>query len=367
MIGRQAAALWVSLGITLAEALRRRTLARLPELEPVPADEPAALTIDVVVPARDEAATIGRCAAALRRSTGVGRVLVVDDGSADATAALAAAAGAEVTRLSGPPPGWMGKPNACAAGAALSSATWLAFVDADVDLHPAALSALVEHCRRSGAVAASPLLRQRCTLLGDGLLVPLAWWQYLVGLPGAGRLLNGQCIVISAAAYRSCGGHGHPRVRGSVVEDAALGALLADRGGRPVLLRAGWAGEVRMYRGLREARAGFAKNLAGFLAGSPGRGALVAGAGVAVSAPLSLVLSGVRQRSPRAVAAALLPWALAAVLLRPRYAEASVPPALAWAAPPTAALLQLIALESLLRRILGRPPAWRGRPARAAR
>ncbi|GAC1339441.1 MAG: glycosyltransferase family 2 protein [Candidatus Dormibacteria bacterium] len=357
----------VSLALLAAEVLRRRNLAGLVQLDRPAADAAGpAGAVDVVVPARDEAARIGRCVAALRSSRAVGRVIVVDDGSTDGTAELAEAAGAVVVGVEAPPPGWMGKAHACAAGARAASAPWLAFVDADVALHPEALAALVGHCRGSGSAAASPLLRQRCTRPGDRLLVPLAWWQYLVGLPGAGSLLNGQCIVIAAEAYAAMQGHAHPEVRGSLVEDAALGRVVAARGGRPARGRAAGAGEVQMYRGLLEVRSGFGKNMAGFLAMGPWRGALVAAAGITLGAPLLLLVRGLRS-SPAASARALLPWLVAGVLLAPRYAEVGAPQTLAAAAPVGAGILQLIAIESLLRQALRRPHSWRGRPARAAR
>jgi glycosyltransferase involved in cell wall biosynthesis len=52
----------------------------------------------VVVPAKDEADRIGETVAAVRAIPGVDVVLVVDDGSTDATAEQAAAAGADVVR-----------------------------------------------------------------------------------------------------------------------------------------------------------------------------------------------------------------------------------------------------------------------------
>jgi len=52
----------------------------------------------VLIPARDEAATIRSVVAAARKVLPEAAVLVVDDGSSDATAAEAEAAGAEVVR-----------------------------------------------------------------------------------------------------------------------------------------------------------------------------------------------------------------------------------------------------------------------------
>jgi glucosyl-3-phosphoglycerate synthase len=67
----------------------------------VAAKADAGLTVSVCIPARDEAATVGPLVAAIRdrlvdRAGLVDEVVVVDDHSTDATAALAAAAGATV-------------------------------------------------------------------------------------------------------------------------------------------------------------------------------------------------------------------------------------------------------------------------------
>ncbi len=78
--------------------------------------------VTVLVPAHDEAARIGATVTAALGIPGVTRVLVIDDASTDATADLAAAAGAEVMRL----PDNLGK------GAALDAG--LARVRADADV-----------------------------------------------------------------------------------------------------------------------------------------------------------------------------------------------------------------------------------------
>ena len=59
------------------------------------------LEISVIIRARDEAASIGRCLELVARQHGVGTVepIVVDSGSRDATVAIAEAAGARVLRI----------------------------------------------------------------------------------------------------------------------------------------------------------------------------------------------------------------------------------------------------------------------------
>lgn len=86
------------------------------------------MVIDVVIPARNEAATVAANVAAARSCRFARDVVVVDDGSSDDTAALAAAAGARVLGRPGPSGS---KALAMAAGVAATDAPAILFVDAD--------------------------------------------------------------------------------------------------------------------------------------------------------------------------------------------------------------------------------------------
>lgn len=87
------------------------------------------MTVIAIVPSKDRADSVAATVAALRGAAGVDDVLVVDDGSVDATAAAAVAAGARVLRL----PANVGKGGAVAAGvAAVPDADVYLLVDADV-------------------------------------------------------------------------------------------------------------------------------------------------------------------------------------------------------------------------------------------
>jgi glucosyl-3-phosphoglycerate synthase len=98
-------------------------------------------TVSVVIPARNEEATVGMIVTAIRNAfTGsvplVDEVIVVDSRSVDGTAAVAGAAGALVVSqddmTQGLPP-MRGKGDALWAGLAAASGDVVAFVDADVD------------------------------------------------------------------------------------------------------------------------------------------------------------------------------------------------------------------------------------------
>ncbi|MDX2287329.1 MAG: glycosyltransferase family 2 protein [Hyphomicrobiaceae bacterium] len=98
----------------------------------------AGKTIGVVIPARNEEAAIGTVVAAI--PSWVDRVIVVDNGSTDATAERARGAGATV--VTEPEPGYGA---ACLAGiAALGDVDILVFCDGDAADHPEDMADLVD-------------------------------------------------------------------------------------------------------------------------------------------------------------------------------------------------------------------------------
>lgn len=111
--------------------------------------------VDVVVPVRDDPDGLERTIAALVGTTGPAelRLVVVDDGSADAdpVASLAAEAGALLIRNDGP----LGPGGARQEGAARGDAPWIAFVDAGVVPPPEWLVVLGRHLV-AGAAAVAP-------------------------------------------------------------------------------------------------------------------------------------------------------------------------------------------------------------------
>lgn len=108
----------------------------------VPAPAPAGTRVAILIPARDEEAGIAACVESALASTGVAlEVIVLDDHSSDATAAIVArlAEADPRLKLAAAPPlpaGWSGKQHACHVLAGLTDAQHLVFLDADVRLAP---------------------------------------------------------------------------------------------------------------------------------------------------------------------------------------------------------------------------------------
>ncbi len=263
---------------------------------PDPAPGILAERVSVLLPVRDEAESVRRCLLAVLASTGVPQleVLVLDDGSSDGTADVVRTVAARDERVrlldpvedDEPPPGWLGKPWACARLARAASGTALVFVDADVVMAPTGLAATVQLLRDTGLDLVSPYPRQDAVTASERLVQPLLQWSWLttLALRPAERstrpstaVANGQLLAVDAAAYRSCGGHGAPSVRAAVLDDIELLRAVKRSGGRGGVADGTRVARCRMYDGWPALRAGYAKSLWTAF-GSPAGGLAVAGA-----------------------------------------------------------------------------------------
>jgi dolichol-phosphate mannosyltransferase len=222
---------------------------------------PPAVSISVVIPARDEALRIGSCLTALRDDPDVGEVIVVDDRSADDTAAVAAQLGARVFAGAPLPNGWVGKPWALQQGLQAASGDVVVTLDADTRPRPglvrelaAVLEAEPDSCLVTGGA------RFVCESAAERLLHPsmLATLVYRTGAldaldhqPPASRVVaNGQCLCVRRDVFSAAGGFGLSS--GHMTDDVALARALARRGWRIAFVDAADLLEVRMYESAAE-------------------------------------------------------------------------------------------------------------------
>ena len=105
-------------------------------------------TVTVLIPARNEARFIGDTLAALERQGSGLSIILIDDGSEDGTAEVARRATSDGCRLeiiagAALPPGWAGKMWALEQGRERLTTPLVLLLDADIELAPGALPALV--------------------------------------------------------------------------------------------------------------------------------------------------------------------------------------------------------------------------------
>ena len=338
------------------------------------------LPVSVILPARNEAANIENVLASLLATEHRAmQLIVVDDRSTDDTAERVdrlAGSDPRVTLVHGAelPEGWLGKPWACAQGAALATADHLLFTDADTTHHPALLGLALGAMREGEADLLTLTSRQRCETVWERLVMPQIWVLLGARYPPhrvnrATRLdqlvANGQFILVRREAYEGIGGHG--AVRGEVVEDLALSHRFFEAGRRVRM----WFGEsrlsTRMYRSLGQMVEGWSKNLYVGARQSVGRHPVVqalAPWGVLLAfafwlVPPALLLLGIWGPAMwLAVGVSLAFWALVSFGM-------AIPPWYALGYPVGALMAIGIMLRSMLRGT--RRIEWRGRTYRVAR
>lgn len=234
---------------------------------PVPVSEPP--LVSVIVPARNEEASLGACLASLISQTGVSfEIVVVDDGSTDRTRSIAQSfPGVRVGEAGPLPPGWSGKNKALTTGAGQASGQWLLFTDADTVHYPGSLARAVTEAVQHHADLLSYSPEQEVRGFWEKSIMPVIFADLArtyrpsrVSDPNSSvAAANGQYLLISRNAYNAVGGHA--AIATSLLEDVAL-AQAVKRSGRRIFFRLGAdVVRARMYRSLPQLIEGWTKNL----------------------------------------------------------------------------------------------------------
>jgi hopene-associated glycosyltransferase HpnB len=218
----------------------------------VPAEWPE---LDIIVPARDEAPTIGPVIRSLlaQEYAGTFRVILVDDNSTDGTAAAAGTApGLTVIRLQTKPADWSGKMWALSQGIAAGGAPLLLFTDADIVHDPHHVSSLTAKLLQSRLDLVSEMVRLNCTSVAERALVPAFVYFFQMLYPFSRvndprsrvAAAAGGTVLIRRDALQRIGGI--EAIKGSLIDDVAL-AKSVKKSGSIFLGHSGFATSIRPY------------------------------------------------------------------------------------------------------------------------
>ncbi|MBT4218802.1 MAG: glycosyltransferase, partial [Rhodospirillaceae bacterium] len=196
--------------------------------------------VTAIIPARNEAQTIGRTVSSLLAQDYAGKlsVIVVDDNSTDDTA-TAAGKDKRLKVISGKPlpDGWTGKLWAVDQGIwAAGDAPFVLLTDADIEHDPGSIRRLVCKAEQGDFDLVSLMVRLNCQSVWERLLIPafVFFFQMLYPFPWVndrGRstaAAAGGCMLVRSAALEAAGGM--KAIGDRVIDDCALAALLKPKG-----------------------------------------------------------------------------------------------------------------------------------------
>lgn len=255
-IGLPVLAIWVYLLVARGGFWLARE--RDDEVFAAPARWPAVVA---VVPARNEADVIARSIGSLLRQDYPGpfRVVLVDDGSSDGTAAVAKAldGGRRLDVVSGSelPAGWTGKLWALEQGIRHANTQgdaidYFLLTDADIGHAPDNLGKLIARAEHDGRVMVSLMAELSCASWAERFLIPafVYFFQMLYPFGWVGRGDRGTaagaggCTLVQRDALERAGGIA--AIRSEIIDDCALARRLKGQG-------AIWLGLTRRATSLR--------------------------------------------------------------------------------------------------------------------
>ena len=227
------------------------------------------MTVQVIIPARNEQDCLGRCLDSLVSQQGIScQITVVDDGSTDATRAIAESfPGVRVISAAEPRNGLSGKCNALMTGVEGASAEWLLFTDADTFHYPGSLVAAVTEAEERGVDLLSYSPEQETGSWYERMLMPVVYAELTRTYPtekindptDPAVAANGQYILVRRAIYQALGGHNS--VVHKLLDDVELARIFKQKNHK-IWFRFG-VGRVRtrMYRSFAAMCEGWTKNL----------------------------------------------------------------------------------------------------------
>ena len=231
--------------------------------------------VSVLIPARNEAASITLCVdSLLRQNYPNAEIIVLDDHSTDGTGELLDAMTRRDPRLKvihaadDLPAGWNGKSYACQRLAEQATGDWLLFTDADTEHRPGSIARGMDRASMLNVDLLSVSPYQRAESWSERLVVsfivdflPLIGLDFRAIWRGEENHVaaNGQYLLVRASSYRATGGH--RAIATARVDDFALAKRFRMSGHTIAFLNGTDMLRCRMYHGAGEVWNGFLKNV----------------------------------------------------------------------------------------------------------
>jgi hopene-associated glycosyltransferase HpnB len=330
--------------------------------------------VTAVIPARDEAESVGQTITSLLQQDYLGTfsVVLVDDQSSDDTTDVARKAAIpsadRLTAIQGTdlPAGWSGKLWAMKQGidrANESAPDYFLFTDADIVYAPDTLARLVSQAQANGLVLNSLMVALRCESFAERAFVPafIFFFQMLYPFAWVNRperataAAAGGCMLVRRDALNAAGGI--EAIRGALIDDCALARKLKPQG--PIRLSLTQrVHSIRGYATVQDIRRMVARSAYAQLRYSPLLLAgTVAGMALVYLAPVLLTLFG----HGVAQALGLLAWALMTVAFLPILGFYRLAPLWAPFLPPIALAYMAFTVDSAYQYARKRGGLWKGR------
>ncbi|MGK7297475.1 MAG: glycosyltransferase [Candidatus Wenzhouxiangella sp. M2_3B_020] len=363
-LGLAAAVLW--LAVLLLPWRPWSTRERLaPKADTGEADE----AVTVLIPARNEAGSIVKTLEAVAEQPSVASVVVVDDRSDDGTAELAAAVrGVRVIAGQPSPAGWSGKLWAQQQGLAAVGTPLVLLLDADIELAPGMVPALVDKLERGRLDQVSVMAALPAGTLPEKLMLPafVFFFKQLYPFAWVNRTdrpfaaAAGGCVLVRREMLKRIGAFS--AWRDALIDDCELARRVRRAGGSIWLGLSHGVRSLRRHPDLGSILETIRRTAYVQLGRSPVLALVVAIMMVlAFAVPPTAVVAGAMAGGGPVVVAGATAWLLMALAYAPQVRFCGLAVGWMFTLPLSAMLFLYATLDSAVRHHFGRGAGWKGR------
>ena len=268
----------------LAFLILRTLVSLVNALSPLhlPNDKPLSYPkVSVLIPARNEDATIGKLLECLEQQDYPDfEVIVCNDHSSDNTEEILNWYSGENHQFrwflgENLRDNWLGKNFACHQLAQKADGSIFVFIDADVELEKNTISKTVSYFQKNNLTLLSVFPQQKMETLSERITVPIMNWILQSLLPmilvqktkfSSLSAANGQFMMFDAENYRQ--NEWHSKVRNQNVEDIRIARMIKSAGYKMAVLLGKNDIYCRMYQRFKDAVSGFSRNIHEYFGGS---------------------------------------------------------------------------------------------------